>query len=89
MVLGGISLVTTAPIHTTLLFPIVHPLPITDLAPIIAPSPIFTPSSLLLGGYLSLVSTAPGPMKTSFPIFDKGAIYANPAIRVFAPITVL
>ena len=47
---GGISLVTTAPIATTLFLPMVTPAFMTALLPIIALSSIVTPINFSLGG---------------------------------------
>ena len=65
-VLGGTSLVTTAPIATTLLRPILTPALIIAPPPTTALSSTVTPTIFLLMGYGSLVIIAPGPMKT-FP----------------------
>ena len=50
---GGISLVTTAPIATTLFLPIVTPAFMTALLPMMALSSIVTPINFPLGGSVS------------------------------------
>ncbi len=84
--LSGTSRVTTAPIATTLFFPTVTPALMTARDPIMALSSIVTPTILSHMGYGSLVSTAAGPIKTPFPILERGGMYAEPSIFVLSPI---
>ena len=71
---GSTSFVTTAPIATTLFFPIVTPALITAPLPIIALSSTVTPTNYSLGGNGSFDNDADGPIKTFFPILDIGGM---------------
>src|SRR5439155_12038169 len=86
---GGTSFVTTAPIATTLFLPIFTPALITALEPMTTPSSIVTPIIFLLAGYGSFVNEAAGPMKTFFPILERGGMYTIPSIIVLSPLFTL